>query len=182
MSIGWICTCNYVDGIHKVKHKETGVETFVELDIASVFADEMYYVVDCKTGETIPVDDYEHIAHYINGSYHECSEHGGVWLFDDGDGIYDECPECKKFEDEILSFKVAEDVYQYKSNREFNRLKYLLKADKYRFWRDDKGCNGINPQQGLFILITEYDSDGDEYYYYKTIEKSFMNGLEWSEK
>ena len=120
-------------------------------------------------------------AYYEDGRYFECSEHEGVWLFDDVDGHCDDCSKCKEIEGEILSYKVAEDVYQYNSNREFNRLKYLLKADKYRFWSDGKG-DDVKPEQGLFILITEYDSDGDDYYYYKTIEKSFMESLDWSEK
>ena len=181
MSIGWICHYDYVDGIHRVKHKETGIETFVELDIASVFSDEMYYVVDCRTGDTVSVDDYEHIAHYVNGSYNECREHKGVWLFDDGEDVYDECPKCKSAEDEILSFKVADDVYQYKNNREFNRLKGLLKAEKYQHWNSDNIDD--KPQQGLFILITEYDAEwGETYYYYKTVEKSFIDELEWGEK
>lgn len=179
MSIGWICNFDYADGIHKVKHKETSVETFVELDTASVFADEIYYVVDCKTGKTVPVDDYDHVAHYVNGNYYECIEHNGIWLFDDGKGVYDECSKCKKLADEILSFKVAEDVYQYNSNKEFNRLKQLLKADEYRLW---KFTDDSEPKQGLFILITEYDSEyGDTYYYYKTIERDFMKNLNWNE-
>ena len=181
MSIGWICSCNYYDGVHKVKHKLTDEELFVELDYASLKVDHMYDVVDCRTKEVVNSDNYDHLAYYEDGKYFECSEHKGEWLFDDGDEQYDECPKCKELEDEISSFKVAEDVYQYNNNREFNRLKYLLKADKYRFWRDGKEGD-FKPQQGLFILITEYDSDGDEYYYYKTIEKSFMNELEWSEK
>lgn len=180
MSIGWICNSNYYDGVHKVKHKLTGEESFVYVGEALIYDDEFYMVLDCKTNKVINNDDYDHLAHYEDGRYFECSEHEGEWLFDDGNDHYDECPKCKEVQDEISSFKVAEDVYQYKSNREFNRLKYLLKADKYRFWRD--GEYGSKPQQGLFILITEYDSDGDEYYCYKTIEKSFMNGLKWSDR
>lgn len=180
MSIEWICSCNYYDGVHKVKHKLTGEDLFVALEYASLQVDHMYDVVDCKTNKIINFQDYDHLVYYEDGSYFECSDHKGEWLFYDGDEHYDECPKCKSVEDEISNFKVAEDIYQYKSNREFNRLKYLLKTDKYRFWRD--GEYDSKPQQGLFILITEYDSDGDEYYYYKTIEKSFMNELEWSEK
>ena len=52
-----------------------------------------------------------------------------------------------------------------------------MKADKYRFWSDGKEGDS-KPNKGLFILITEYDSDG-EYYYYKTVEKSFIDKLEW---
>lgn len=182
MSIGWICNSNYYDGVHKVKHKLTDEESFVYLGGARIDGDEFYVVLDCKTNKEIINEDYDHLAYYENGNYFECSEHEGEWLFDDGDGYYDECPKCKSLEDEILSFKVAEDVYQYNNNREFNRLKYLLKADKYRFWRDGKENDDVKSKQGLFILITEYDSDGDEYYYYKTIEKGFMNELEWSEK
>lgn len=180
MSIGWICNSNYYDGVHKVKHKLTGEESFVYVGEALIHDDEFYMVLDYKTNKVINDDDYEHLKYYEDGRYFECSEHKGEWLFDDGDEHCAECPKCKSVEDEILSFKVAEDVYQYKSNREFNRLKYLLKADKYRFWSD--GEYGSKPQQGLFILITEYDSDGDDYLYYKTIEKSFIDGLEWSEK
>lgn len=181
MSIGWICNSNYYDGVHKVKHKLTGEESFIELEYASLQVDHMYDVVDCKTNKIINYKDYDHLMYYEGGKYFECSEHEGVWLFDDGDEQYDECPKCKELEDEISSFKVAEDVYQYNSNREFNRLKYLLKADKYRFWSDGKD-DDIKPEQGLFILIMEYDADGDEYYYYKTIEKNFIDELEWSEK
>ena len=180
MSIGWICNSNYYDGVHKVKHKLTGEELFVYVGETLIDDVDLYAVFDCKTDKVINCEDYEHLKYYEDGKYFECSEHKGEWLFDDGNDHYDECPKCKEMEDEILSFKVADDVYQYKSNREFNRLKYLLKTDKYRFWRD--GEYDSKPQQGLFILITEYDSDGDEYYYYKTIEKSFMNELEWSEK
>lgn len=180
MSLEKICTNKYTDGVHKVKHKLTGDESYVYVGEAWLHDDEFYMVLDCKTDKVVNNDDYDHLAYYEDGRYFECADHKGIWLFDDGNDHYDECPKCKSVEDEISSFKVADDVYQYKSNREFNRLKYLLKADKYRFWRD--GEDGSKPQQGLFILITEYDSDGDEYYYYKTIEKSFMNGLEWSEK
>lgn len=181
MSVGWICNSDYYDGVHKVKHKLTGDESYIELECANLKAEHMYDVVDCKTRQEIKLEDYDHIIHYENGNYFECSEHEGVWLFDDGDEVFDECPECKSLEDEISNFKVAEDVYQYNNNREFNRLKYLLKADKYRFWNDGKE-GGVKPKQGLFILITEYDSDGDEYYYYKTIEKSFIDELKWSVK
>lgn len=181
MSIGWICNNNYYDGVHKVKHKLTGEELFVYVGEALIYGDRFCTVLDCKMHKVINNDDYDHLAYYENGNYFECSEHEGAWLFDDGADYYDECPECKSLEDEISSFKVAGDVYQYNSNREFNRLKYLLKADKYRSWRDGKEGN-LKSEQGLFILITEYDSDGDEYYYYKTIEKSFIDELEWSEK
>ena len=181
MSIGWICNSNYYDGVHKVKHKVTGEESFVELEYASLKVEHMYDVVDCKTNKIIRTEDYDHLVYYEDGRYFECNEHEGVWLFDDGDERCDECPKCKETEKEILSFKVAEDVYQYNSNSEFNRLKDLLKADKYRFWSDSDEDN-IKPKQGLFILITEYDSDGDDYLYYKTIEKSFVDNLEWSEK
>lgn len=181
MSIGWICSCNYYEGVHKVKHKITGEELFVELDYASLKVDHMYDVVDCRTKEVVNTEDYDHLVYYEDGRYFECSEHEGVWLFDDGDEHCDKCPKCKELEDEISSFKVAEDVCQYKNNREFNRLKSLLKADKYRFWSDNEEDN-TDPKQGLFILITEYDSDGDEYYYYKTIEKGFIDELEWGEK
>lgn len=180
MSLEKICADKYTDGIHKVKHKLTGDESCVYVGEAWLHDDEFYMVLDCKTDKVINNDDYDHLAYYEYGSYFECSEHKGEWLFDDGDELYEECPKCKEVQEEIQSYKVVEDIYQYKSNREFNRLKYLLKTDKYRFWRD--GEYDSKPQQGLFILITEYDSDGDEYYYYKTIEKSFMNGLEWSEK
>lgn len=181
MSIEWICNSNYYDGVHKVKHKLTDEESFVFVVEAPVYDDDFYMVLGCKTFKVINTDDYEHIAYYGYGKYFQCEEHPDVWLFDDGDEHYDECPECKSVEDEISSFKVADDVYQYKSNREFKRLKYLLKTDKYRFWRDNEEGD-VKPKQGLFILITEYDSDGDGYYYYKTIEKSFIDGLEWSEK
>lgn len=182
MSIGWICSSNYTDGVHKVKHKLTDEELFVFVVEAPVYDDEFYMALGCKTDKVINNDDYDHLAYYEDGKYFQCEEHKGEWMFDDGNDHYDECPECKKLEDEISSFKVAEDVYQYKTNREFNRLKDLLKADKYRFWRDGKEDNDVKPEQGLFILITEYDSDGDEYYYYKTIEKSFIDELEWRVK
>lgn len=180
MSIEKICTNKYTDGVHKVKHRLTEDESYVYVGEAWLHDDEFYMVLDCKTDKVVNNNDYDHLAYYEDGRYFECSDHKGEWLFDDGNDHYDECPKCKSVEDEISSFKVADDVYQYKSNREFNRLKYLLKTDKYRFWRD--GEYDSKPQQGLFILITEYDSDGDDYYYYKTIEKSFMKGLEWSEE
>lgn len=182
MCIGWICNSNYYDGVHKVKHKLTGEELFVYVGETLIDdVDDLYAIFDCKTDRVISSEDYDHLVYYEDGKYFECSEHEGVWLFNDGDDYYDECAKCKKLEDEISSFKVAEDVYQYNSNREFNRLKYLLKTDKYRFWRDNEEGD-VKPKQGLFILITEYDADGDEYCYYKTIEKSFIDGLEWSEK
>ena len=178
MSIGWICNSNYYDGVHKVKHKLTGEESFVELEYASLQVDHMYDVVDCKTNKIIGYEDYDHLMYYEDGRYFECSEHKGEWLFDDGDDLYEECPKCKEVQEEIQSYKVAEDIYQYKSNREFNRLKYLLKTDKYRFWRD--GEYDSKPQQGLFILITEYNAEwGETDYYYKTVEKSFIDELEW---
>lgn len=181
MSVGWICNSNYYDGVHKVKDKLTGVELFVYVDQTPLNnLDELYMVLDCKTGKVVNNEDYDHLAYYEDGRYFECSEHEGEWLFDDGDDYYDECPKCKELEYEISSFKVAEDVYQYNSNLEFNRLKEVLKADKYRFWSDGEENDGVKPEQGLFILITEYDADGDEYYYYKTIEKIFIDELEWS--
>ena len=128
MSIGWICNSNYYDGIHKVKHKLTGEESFVYVGEALIYDDEFYMVLDCKTDRVIKNEDYDHLAYYEDGRYFECSEHEGVRLFDDGSEQYDECPKCKETENEILSFKVAEDVYQYNSNSEFNRLKDLLKA------------------------------------------------------
>ena len=177
MSIGWIYNSNYYDGVHKVKHKLTGEESFVYIGEALIHDDEFYMVLDCKTNKSINSEDYDHLNYYEDGRYFECSEHKGVWLFDDGDEQYDECPKCKELEDEILSFKVAEDVYQYKTNREFNRLKYLLKADKYRDWKSN---SDVKPQQGLFILITEYNAEwGETDYYYKTVEKSFIDELEW---
>lgn len=182
MSIDWICNFNYYDGVHKVKHKLTDEESFVYVGEALIHDDEFYMVLDCKTDKVVNNDNYDHLAYYEDGRHFECSQHKGEWMFDDGYEHCDECPKCKSLEDEISSFKVAEDVYQYNNNSEFNDLKYLLKADKYRFWSDDKGGNNVKPEQGLLILITEYDSDGDEYYYYKTVEKSFMNGLEWSVK
>lgn len=181
MSIGWICSSNYTDGVHKVKHKLTDEELFVFVVEAPVYDDDFYMVLDCETFKVINTDEYDQITYYGDGKYFQCEEHPDVWLFDDGDELYDECPKCKFVEDEISSFKVADDVYQYKSNREFKRLKYLLKTDKYRFWRDNEEGD-VKPKQGLFILITEYDSDGDEYYYYKTIEKGFIDDLEWSVK
>lgn len=180
MGLEKICANKYTDGIHKVKHKLTGDESYVYVGETWLNDDDFYMVLDCKTGKVINNEDYDHLAYYGDGRYFECSEHEGVWLFDDGVDYCDECPKCKELEDEISSFRVADDVYQYNSNREFNRLKYLLKADKYRFWSDGKADNDVKPEQGLFILITEYDSDGDEYYYYKTTEKSFIDGLEWS--
>lgn len=181
MSIEWICSSNYCDGVHKVKHKLTGDESFVCVGEALVGDDEFYMVLDCKFNKVTNNDDYDHLVYYEDGRCFECSEHEGVWLIDYGGEHYDECPKCKKFEDELLSFKVADDVYQYNSNREFNRLKHLLKADKYHFWSDG-GEDSAKPEKGLFILITEYDSDGDDYCYYKTIEKSFIDELEWGEK
>lgn len=180
MSIGWICNSNYYDGVHRVKHKLTGEESFVyvgETLIDDVY--DLYAIFDCKTNKVVNNDDYDHLNHYEDGKYFECSDHEGVWLFDDGDEFFDECPKCKSVEDEISSFKVAEDVYQYTSNKEFNRLKHLLKAEKYI------RCEGydVKPKQGLFILITEYDSEwGETYYYYKTIERDFMESLNWKEK
>ena len=180
MSIGWICNSNYYDGVHKVKHKLTGEESYIELEYASLKVDHMYDVVDCRTKEVVDAKDYDHISYYEHGVYYHCKEHHDIWLFDDDETDYFEtCPKCKELEDEISSFRVAEDIYQYNNNREFNRLKYLLKADKYRFWSDSEE-DDVKPKQGLFILITEYDSDGDDYYYYKTIEKGFIDELEWS--
>lgn len=182
MSLDKICANKYTDGIHKVKHKLTGDESYVYVGEEWLRdGDDLYMVLDYKSNEVINNDDYDHLAYYEDGRYFECKEHEGVWLFNDGDELYEECHKCKAIEDEILSYKVAEDVYQYNSNREFNRLKELLKADKYRFWSDGKE-EDVKPKQGLFILITEYDSDGDDYYYYKTIEKSFIDELEWSER
>lgn len=181
MSLEKICTNKYTDGVHKVKHKLTGEESFVYVGEALIYDDEFYMALDCKTNKVVNNDDYDHLAYYEDGRYFECSEHKGEWLFDDGNDHYDECPKCKEMEDEISRFKVAEDVYQYNNNREFNRLKYLLKADKYRFWRDSEEGDS-KPNKGLFVLITEYDSDGDDYFYYKTIEKSFIDELEWSDK
>lgn len=182
MSVEWICNSNYYDGVHKVKHKLTGEELFVYVDEPLIDdVDDLYMVLDCKTDKVINNDDYEHLKYYEDGRYFECINHKGIWVFDDGDELYEECPKCKEAQEEILSYKVAEDVYQYKTNREFNRLKDLLKADKYRFWSGSEEDN-TKPKQGLFILITEYDSDGDDYFYYKTIEKSFINELEWGEK
>lgn len=182
MSIGWICSSNYYDGVHKVKHKLTGEDLFVYLGETFIDdVDDLYVVFDCKTDKVINCEDYDHLIHYEDGRYFECEEHKGVWLLDNGDEHYDECPKCKEIEGEILSSKVSEDVYQYNSNLEFNRIKRLLKADKYQDWKSND--NDVEPQQGLFILITEYDSAwGDTYYYYKTIEKSFVDELEWSEK
>lgn len=180
MSIGWICSSNYYDGVHKVKHKLTGEELFVYVGEALICDDEFYMVLDCKTDRVINNEDYDHISYYEHGVYYHCEEHPDIWLFDDDETDYFEtCPTCKSVEDEISSFKVAEDVYQYNNNREFNRLKGVLKAEKYRFWSDGEEGD-VKPKQGLFILITEYDSDGDEYCYYKTIEKSFIDELEWS--
>lgn len=182
MSIGWICNSNYYDGVHKVKHKLTGDGSFVYLGETLIDdVDDLYAVFDCKTDKVINCEDYDHLIHYEYGRYFECDEHEGVWLFDDRDENYDECPKCKEEHEKILSYKVADDVYQYNSNLEFNRLKHLLKADKYRFWRDSEEKN-VESEQGLFILIKEYDSDGDYYLYYKTIEKSFVDNLEWSVK
>lgn len=182
MSIGWICNSNYYDGVHKVKHKLTGEESFVYVGETLIDdVDDLYAVFDCKTDKVINCEDYGHLIHYEDGKHFECEEHKGVWLFDDGDEQYNECPKCKEIEGEILSSKVSEDVYQYDSNCEFNQLKRLLKADKYDGWKSSD--NVVEPQQGLFILITEYDSVwGDTYYYYKTIEKSFIDELKWSEK
>ena len=179
MSLEKICANKYTDGIHKVKHKVTGEESFVYVGEAWLHDDDFYMVLDYKTNKVINNDDYDHLVYYEDGKYFECSDHEGVWLFDDGDEQYDECPECRKLEDEISSFKVLEDVYQYNSNSEFNRLKDLLKADKYRDWKSN---SDVKPQQGLFILITEYNAEwGETDYYYKTIEKSFIDGLKWSE-
>lgn len=185
MSIGWICNSNYYDGVHKVKHKLTGEESFVYVGETLIDdVDDLYAVFDCKTDKVINCEDYDHLAYYEEGAYYHCEEHPDVWIFDDDDGTdyFEICTKCKSVEDEIQCFKVAEDVYQYNSNREFNRLKDLLKADKYRFWMDGEVDKDSKPEQGLFILIIEYDSDGDDYLYYKTIEKSFIDGLKWSEK
>lgn len=182
MSLDKICANKYTDGVHKVKHKLTGDESYTYVGEAWLHDDDFYMVLDCKTDKVINNEDYDHLAYYECGAYYHCEEHPDVWLFDDDETDYFEiCTKCKELEDEIQRFKIAEDIYQYNSNREFNRLKDLLKADKYRFWSNSEEDN-VEPEQGLFILITEYDSDGDEYYYYKAIEKSFMNGLEWSEK
>lgn len=178
MSVGWICNSNYYDGVHKVKHKLTGEESFVYVGETLIDdVDYLYAIFDCKIDKVINNEYYDHLEYYEDGKYFECIDHKGEWLFDDGVDYCDECLKCKSVEDEISSFKVAADVYQYNSNREFNRLKGVLKADKYRDYGKDRECE---PQQGLFILIMEYDADGDEYYYYKTIEKSFINELEWS--
>ena len=115
----------YTDGVHKVKHKLTGDESYVYVGEAWLYDDDFYMVLDCKTDKVINNDDYDHLNHYEDGKYFECSEHENVWLFDDGDDLYEECPNCKEVQEEILSFKVADDVYQYNTNREFNRLKYL---------------------------------------------------------
>lgn len=180
MSLEKICANKYTDGIHKVKHKLSGEELFVYVGEAWLHDDDFYMVLDYKTNKVINNKEYDHISYYEHGVYYHCEEHPDIWLFDDDETDYFEtCLECKKLDDEISSFKVAEDVYQYNSNREFNRLKCLLKADKYRFWSDGKEDN-LKPNQGLFVLITEYDSDGDDYCYYKTIEKGFIDELEWS--
>ena len=179
MSLEKICADKYTDGIHKVKHKLTGDESYVYVGEAWLHDDDFYMVLDCKTDKVINNDDYEHLKYYEDGRYFECSDHKGEWLFNDGDEHCDECPKCKEVQEEILSYKVADDIYQYNNNREFNRLKYLLKADKYRDHSSNHDCQ---QQRGLLVLITEYDMEwGETYYYYKTIEKSFIDGLEWSE-
>lgn len=181
MSIERICANKYTDGIHKVKHKLTGDESYAYVGEAWLHDDDFYMVLDYKTNKVINNDDYDHLEYYEDGRYFECEEHEGEWVFDDGYEHYNDCTKCKEIESEILSSKVAEDVYQYNSNREFNRLKDLLKADKYQDWKSSG--DDVEPEQGLFILITEFDSEwGETYYYYKTIEKSFIDELEWSEK
>ena len=184
MSLEKICANKYTDGIHKVKHKLTGEESYVYVgeEWLRDGDDDLYLVLDYKTNKVINNDDYEHLAYYEYGAYYHCEEHPDIWLFDNDETDYFEiCPKCKSIEDEISSFKVAEDVYQYNSNREFNRLKDLLKADKYQSW--NSGGEDVKPQKGLLVLITEHDAEwGETYYYYKTIEKSFIDELEWGEK
>ena len=107
MSIGWICNSNYYEGVHKVKHKLTGEESFVYVGEALIYDDEFYMVLDCKTDRVINNEDYDHLAYYEDGKYFECSDHKGVWLFDDGYGYCEECHKCKEIEGEILSYKVG---------------------------------------------------------------------------
>ena len=129
MSLEKICAKKYTDGIHKVKNKLTGDESYVYVGEAWLHDDDFYMVLDYKTNKVINNDYYEHIEYYEDGRYFECEKHEGVWLFDDGDEHCDGCHRCKCTADETSSFK----------------------ADKYRLWSDGQE-DDVKPERGLFIL------------------------------
>lgn len=95
MSIGWICTENYQDGVHLVKHNIHDIEIYVFVSYESYSKPSDLVVKDCRNMEVINLNDYEHIAWYENGSYYRCDDHPDNWIFDDGDEFYTFCPECE---------------------------------------------------------------------------------------
>ena len=174
MSIGWICTDNYTDGIHLVKRNGDNKELYVFVSHESYTEPSDLVVKDGRNMEILNVEDFTHIQWYEYGSYYQCDDHPEHWLFDDGDEFYTPCPDCEKLHEELTSFSLSDSVYRYKSNIELKRIIELLDglvlqdADSDKWYKTSQG--------GIIVSHSEWSEfDNESTIWCKIIDVSILN-------
>lgn len=174
MSVGWICTDNYTDGIHLVKRNSDNKELYVFVSHESYSEPSELVVKDGRNMETLNVEDFTHLQWYEYGSYYQCDDHPGYWIFDDGDDFYTPCPDCEKLYEELTSFSLSDSVYRYKSNIELKRIIELLDGLVYCDTDSDKWYK--TSQGGIVVSHSEWgEFDDKSTTWCKIIDASILN-------
>lgn len=174
MSIGWICTDNYTDGIHLVKRNGDNKELYVFVSHESYSEPSELVVKDGRNMETLNVEDFTHLQWYEYGSYYQCDDHPEHWIFDDGDDFYTPCPDCEKLHEELTCFSLSDSVYRYKSNIELKRIIELLDGlvscgtDSDNWYKTSQG--------GIVVSHSEWgEFDDESTTWCKIIDASILN-------